>query len=1258
MNSFASGVENTPDQVALLNSLTEFLVHSPIASGLLCRQLANSESDEWVIFKSSEVFGRLFADARLQEPALVSDVFQKLEGFQSHYLSQLYTHPQGEITLPVDFQNERYVLRLKSVNHTTALFYLETDSSALPEASFLPEQMALIGTWVHNHSTHSDQWSRQMFAILMLDEGNETPGFQTLLKFVHPLDTPLVEEAYQSALTNQSGFELSFRLSLAHHKTKYVHLKCFTNYNDQGHALQTIGVLQDISAFEHTRTLLYQSETLFKAIFESAPLAISIVNDRLNPEFVNPQFCRLLGYSADELKALSINDFTHPDDIENGRNKYHMLFQNQIDHFVFTKRYITRQGQMLWVIITVAALKNEQGQNTKAIAMIHDISEQKRANAELARSEQNYRTLIENASDGIGLFDYNFKPVVFNAQLFNMLGYTHDEYLAFDHLKYELFHPDDKKAAAAAINSVLSGKKSTIEKRLRNKNGGYQWFSISYIPVMHNLKPGILIFRRDISKRIEAETEREEYRHFLETIMDNLPVSLFAKTTPDFRYLYWNSTMEKYTGIPAEQAIGATDFELPFFRRFAEQYHAEDVKLMNSKKRLDCEHQLTNTMGDRLYFRTIKTLHNSHTGNPIILGLSMDITRMKEAEQKIDQSNQMLKEAQKIARLGYWEYDYERDVLIDNPENREIFGTTTLNYYLGAPQILELVDPNDRLELETALKNAKNKNMAGAGIIRFINQGQTKHVILNYKPVLNDQGRVTSVRGTSLDITRIRQSEMALRESEARLKQAEQIAKVGYWSYNHADKSTNFSEEVWRILDQEPVTEAVNLNFFFEAVHPLDKNQVFNAFFDARQASQSFNYDFRIITKRQAVKYIKAKGTFIKNDYNELVKSMGTFQDITELKTTELQLQKNTNRLNLIQTISKTGFFEFMPESGQWYFSPSFYKLVGANATKPFTIEQYHALIHPDDRPTILHTFQLSRQNTHDYNIQYRITIQQNTILYVNEICRYDAEGHQFIHVLQDITKIKEVNYALEQASLMWQNMRASAAIGEWTYNINRDTFHISDELAKLLDFKIPKNKLKFTDALNLVHPTDRHAVKYQLLKSFRTIDGYSLKYRLVNQLTQQHIYVVDEGQVTVTPAGEYQSRSVLRNITQEQEAIQELSDLTQMFEVITSNNLFGAFILQNKQHVYANTRWCNLLGMTRNRILHKASLDDLFQPDCAAFINDLFSKWEQFRLREYSNKILLFPKHAPAFEAEVFVKQIVHKAQPAFLILACPGKT
>ncbi|KMQ52720.1 Signal transduction histidine kinase [Chitinispirillum alkaliphilum] len=152
----------------------------------------------------------------------------------------------------------------------------------------------------------------------------------------------------------------------------------------EGRIIRAVEVNQDITGLKLAGQELRKSEEKFRAIFEQAGVGIGRVRfDDARWIDVNTAFCDMLGYSADELKATPWPEITHPEDIDLDLVPFKQMAAGDLESYSVEKRFIHKKGHHVWARLTLSLVNDEQGRPDYEIAIIEDITERKKAEAEL-----------------------------------------------------------------------------------------------------------------------------------------------------------------------------------------------------------------------------------------------------------------------------------------------------------------------------------------------------------------------------------------------------------------------------------------------------------------------------------------------------------------------------------------------------------------------------------------------------------------------------------------------------------------------------------------------------------------------------------------------------------------------------------------------------------------------------------------------------------------------------------------------------------
>jgi PAS domain S-box-containing protein len=251
---------------------------------------------------------------------------------------------------------------------------------------------------------------------------------------------------------------------------------------------------------------LRHSEEQFRGAFDFAAVGMALVG--LDGRFlkVNRALCEAVGYREEEFLALTFQDITHPDDLEDDLKLARQLVEGQIDSYQIEKRYIHRDGRTVWILLVGSLVRDLAGRPVNFIAQVRDVTARKAAEQALQESEARYRMLLGTANEGVWTIDAQGRTDYVNRRMADLLGYEPE-----DMVGRPLF---DFMDAAARRDAELyearrrSGIREVHEFRFQRSDGEDLWalLATTPIPAADGGYSGALAMVTDITDRKRAET--------------------------------------------------------------------------------------------------------------------------------------------------------------------------------------------------------------------------------------------------------------------------------------------------------------------------------------------------------------------------------------------------------------------------------------------------------------------------------------------------------------------------------------------------------------------------------------------------------------------------------------------------------------------------------------------------------------------------------------------------------------------------------
>jgi PAS domain S-box-containing protein len=284
----------------------------------------------------------------------------------------------------------------------------------------------------------------------------------------------------------------------------------------KGDILYFDGTVEDISERKKMEEALRESEDKFKYIFDHSMLgkSITLASGELQ---VNEAFCKILGYSSEEISKLKWQDFTHPDDFEITESVIRAHMNGETNFSRFIKRYIRKDGAIIWTDVSTSLRYDKEGKPLYFMTTINDITELKLAEEVLRNEEKRLRDLLEALPQ---LF-WTCKPEgpcdYLSRQWLDYTGIEESRQLGYGWL--DQLHPDDRQRAISAWNEkVISGESFDMEFRIRRSDGIYHWFQTRALPI-RNADNRIIRWlgsNTDIDSIRKAELQIKNYNRDLE----------------------------------------------------------------------------------------------------------------------------------------------------------------------------------------------------------------------------------------------------------------------------------------------------------------------------------------------------------------------------------------------------------------------------------------------------------------------------------------------------------------------------------------------------------------------------------------------------------------------------------------------------------------------------------------------------------------------------------------------------------------------
>jgi PAS domain S-box-containing protein len=390
---------------------------------------------------------------------------------------------------------------------------------------------------------------------------------------------------------------------------------------------------------------LRESEDQFRSMFTAAATGIAISTPLGRYLRANAAYCRMLGYTEEELLTRDFASLTHPEDLMLNLELRDDLLAGRRESFVMEKRYLKKNGDIVWTRHSISATRTAGGEIETLMAIAEDITERKRAEDKLRLQQAELRVLFDLMPAMLCSKDTENRFLRVNRRMAETSGKSVEQIEGKSAL--EVYPQEAAKYYADDLEVIRSGKpKLGIVETMRSQDGRELWVQTDKMPYSDRDGKviGLVVMVQDITQRKQAEQELHRQRTELQALFDLMPASIWFKDT-QHRVLRVNQRAAAGIGKPVAEIEGKFTHEL-YPKEEAAGYNAdaEDV-IRSGVPKLGVFKTWRNREGDERWIQKDIVPVRDGSGKTVgVIVMTQDVTESKRAEQAVRDSDERFRQ--------------------------------------------------------------------------------------------------------------------------------------------------------------------------------------------------------------------------------------------------------------------------------------------------------------------------------------------------------------------------------------------------------------------------------------------------------------------------------------------------------------------------------------------------------------------------------------------------------------------------------------
>lgn len=825
-------------------------------------------------------------------------------------------------------------------------------------------------------------------------------------------------------------------------------------YDANGNVISILGLVDDITARVTAQKELEESEATFRSLADNAGAVIGIVQGR-KFMYINSYFEWMTGYTQDELLSMDISQVVAPDfrQLVVERVGGRQMGLPEPSHYEF--KITTKSGKERWLDFS-SALITYHGKPA-IVGVAYDITERKKMEEALRKSESSLRAIFDNAPAAIITYDQNGVIMQANRGFEKMLGYPAEQVVG-RRLVDTFVHAEDRKHTEDMLRRVFSGETVLdVESVGVRPDGTMVYASTSATPI-YNDKGEVemaLAVGVDITKRREAEEALKESETLYRLLFESNPLPMWVYEQDTLAFLAVNEAAVQHYGYSREEFLSMTikDIRPP-----------EDLPtLFDTVHRKKTGVQLTGVWrhlkkNRAVIYVEVTSCPLTFAGRPSVLILANDITERKEAEEALRESEARYRELVETVNVGLAQADADYAFTYVNQGFANMLGRTPEE--MIGHSLPEFVHDDYRDIMLRQISERKHGISDKYEMAWQSKDGRKVYALVSSRPILDEEGKFAGSTAVMTDITERVKAEERLRESEERLARILETTPSGTIILDRDGRVTFANEAAERILglSREQITQrsydAQDWQMTTVDGRPLPPEELTFARV-MRTGEAIYNVETAIKRPDGRTAIVSTNAAPLRGPSGDIVGVVASATDITERRLAQQALEEAESKYRALVEQSLVGVYMIQDE-----------RFVYVNP------QQAHMLGYPEDEligKRVIEAVAPESRELVEENIRKRLSGETRSVHYMFKVLRKDGRtadvevlGSRTMYngrpavlgTAMDITERKRTEDALRRSEANFRALFDSMPAAVFAYDRDGIILQANPEFERIFGFK------------------------------------------------------------------------------------------------------------------------------------------------------------------------------------------------------------